>query len=341
MEPFAKLFILHLDDRRYALDLSAVERVVRMVHVTPLPVSRTVLGLINLQGRIVPVLDLRSRFALPPRVPDPADVLVIARSAGRTVALVADSAGEIMGTDGIEPLPARGLFPGMAYLGGVLKRGDGLVLICELDRILSVEEERLIDGLDRHEAHGEIGSAPVTGAAAVPLEEERVRGILKERARRLASEPGEQLVPEDQLEVVEFALSAERYAIESAHVREVYPYKELVPLPGAPDFLLGIMNVRGKIHSVLDLRRFFSLPSQGGHHLGKVLILQSPRMVFGVLADDILGVALVPLADLHPGLITFAGTRAAYVKGVTTDGVTLLDGGKILSDRRLVVHREV
>ncbi|UFS69417.1 chemotaxis protein CheW [Geomonas sp. RF6] len=335
--PMEKLFILHLDDRRYALKLAAVERVVRMVEITPLPSSRTVLGLMNLQGRIIPVLDLRPRFGMPARPTGAGDVLVVAASAGKTVALVADSAGEIVERSASEPLPAPEFFPGMEYVTGVLKSGDRLVLLCDLDHILSAEERGLIAEVESRPE--EEGALPPPGGD--PAEDGALRGVLKERARRLALEPPEQIVPEDQLEVVHFTLASERYGIESVHVREVYPYKELVPLPGSPDFLLGIMNVRGKIHSVLDMRRFFHLPGKGSHLLSKVIILQSPRMVFGIVADAILGVASVPLAELQPGLLTFTGARAAYVKGVTRDGVTLLDGEKILSDRKLVVHMEV
>lgn len=336
MEPDGKLFILHLDDRRYALRLRAVERVVRMVEITPLPSAETVLGLINLQGRIIPVLDLRKRFGIPPRRARAADVLVVVSSGGKTVALVADGVGEIIDSPGNIPLPDPQLFPGMEYVVGVLKTGRGLVLFCDTDRLLSTEEERLIREIERSPEEVEGGGAEPAGG-----EEEWEARLLKERAQRLAQEPVQQLIPEDQLEVVHFTLASERYGIESVHVREVYPYRELVRLPGAPDFVLGIMNVRGKIHSVVDMRRFFNLPAKGVHTLSKVIILQSSAMVFGILADAIHGVATVPLSEVQPGLLTFTGARAAYVRGVTTDGVTVLDGAKILGDRRLVVHMEV
>ncbi len=79
---------------------------------------------------------------------------------------------------------------------------------------------------------------------------------LKERARALAREAAGIEEDESHLEVVEFMLAHERYALELTHIREVYPLKELTPLPGTPDFVLGIINVRGQILSIVDIKRF-------------------------------------------------------------------------------------
>jgi purine-binding chemotaxis protein CheW len=81
-----------LDEPRYALYLSAVERVVRAVEITLLPKAPDiVLGVINWQGKIIPVIDVRKRFRLPEREMDPDDRFIIARAAQRQVALAADS----------------------------------------------------------------------------------------------------------------------------------------------------------------------------------------------------------------------------------------------------------
>ncbi|WP_009963991.1 CheR family methyltransferase [Verrucomicrobium spinosum] len=61
----------------------------------------------------------------------------------------------------------------------------------------------------------------------------------------------------------EFALASERYAVEAKFVCEVYPLKDLSPLPSAPSFIAGMVNVRGRILPVLELRRFFDVPGRG------------------------------------------------------------------------------
>ena len=83
--------------------------------------------------------------------------------------------------------------------------------------------------------------------------------ILKARTVALAQELVENAAEGEQIEIVEFLLADERYAIESAYIGEVYPLKDLTPLPCAPSFVLGIINMRGKILSIIDLRIFFEM----------------------------------------------------------------------------------
>lgn len=86
------LIIFTLDDQRYALPLPAVDRVVRMVAIIPLPnAPDIVLGVVNFQGRVIPVIDVRRRFRLPEREIALTDQLLVAHTARRPVALVADA----------------------------------------------------------------------------------------------------------------------------------------------------------------------------------------------------------------------------------------------------------
>jgi purine-binding chemotaxis protein CheW len=173
-----------------------------------------------------------------------------------------------------------------------------------------------------------------------PTDEERKK-ILKARAQALARRPVQEDTAAERLEIVEFLLSFERYGIESSFISEVYPLKELTPLPCTPSFVLGIMNVRGKILSVIDLRKFFDLPDRGLSDLNKVIILRNDAMEFGILADAILGARLIPVRELQQSLPTLTEVRADYLKGVTEERLVVLDGGAILADRRIVVHEEV
>jgi len=161
---------------------------------------------------------------------------------------------------------------------------------------------------------------------------------LRERARALAREPEGIEEDESHLEVVVFMLAHERYALELTHIREVYPLKELTPLPGTPDFVLGIINVRGQILSIIDIKRFFELPEKGLTNLNQVIILESEEMEFGILADEILGTKSIPASAIQASLPTLTGIRADYLKGVTGDRVVILDGEKIVSDEKMVVQ---
>jgi purine-binding chemotaxis protein CheW len=177
---------------------------------------------------------------------------------------------------------------------------------------------------------------------------EEKKKILKTRAKRLAQEPEKKETVEKYIEVVEFLLSYEKYAIESSYVHEIYPLKELTPLPCTPPFVLGIINVHGQIFSVIDIKKFFELPEKGLSDLNKVIILHSEGpalsrvegMEFGILADVILGVRQIPLTDIQPSLPTLTGIREEYLKGVTGEQVVILNAEKLLSDKKITVHEE-
>ncbi|MFZ2444826.1 MAG: chemotaxis protein CheW [Syntrophobacteraceae bacterium] len=141
-----RLVVFHLDEQRYALLLSAVERVVRAVEVTPLPAAPAiVLGVINVEGRIVSVIDVRKRFRLPEKEMTVYDHLIIAQTARRTVALPADSASTIVEVSAGEIIHASRILPQLEYVDGVAKLDDGMVLIHDLDKFLSLEEEDALD----------------------------------------------------------------------------------------------------------------------------------------------------------------------------------------------------
>lgn len=165
--------------------------------------------------------------------------------------------------------------------------------------------------------------------------------ILRARARALARDPQPAREPEDAIEVVEFVLAYETYAIESAYLREVHPLKDLTPVPCAPAYIRGIVNVRGQILSVVDIKKFFDLPERGLPDLDKMIILRSASMEFGILADRIAGTRRIPMGELQTSLPTLTGIRAEYLKGVTADRVVVLDAGKLLSDPDIVVHEQV
>ena len=170
---------------------------------------------------------------------------------------------------------------------------------------------------------------------------EKVKKILRQRAGALAQEPEIVSAAQDYLEVVEFMLGYERYGIESAYVREVYPLTELVPLPGTPAFVLGIVNVRSQILSVIDLKKFFGLPEKGLTDLNKVIIIRDGKMEFGILADNIDGVRKVGINDMQVSIPALTGIRADYIKGVTGESLIILDAQKLLADKGLIVNKEI
>lgn len=151
MSADVRLLAFCLDEQRYGLPLASVERVVRIAAITPLPKApEIVLGVINVQGRVIAVVDVRKRFRLPQREATLSDSLIIARTPARAVALVADSVAGVVECSESETVPAQAIVPGMEYVVGVAKLSDGMVLIHDLARFLSLDEERRLDEAIAH-----------------------------------------------------------------------------------------------------------------------------------------------------------------------------------------------
>jgi purine-binding chemotaxis protein CheW len=173
-----------------------------------------------------------------------------------------------------------------------------------------------------------------------PLNEEAAR-ILHERARALARTTETAEETGTYLELLEFRLASERYAVETRHVEAVHPLQDLTPLPCTPPFVLGIVNLRGCIVPVLDLKKFFELPEQGLTDLHRIILVRGNDLELGLLADVTAGVRRVRLDSLQPSLPTLTGIRADYLKGVSEERLIVLDLDRVLSDPKIIVHEEV
>jgi purine-binding chemotaxis protein CheW len=147
------LVVFRLDNQRYALPLAAVERVIRAVEVTPLPgAPPAVVGVIDVRGQVIPVFDLRRRFGLAEREITPEDQFLIASTARRAVALVIDEACGVVGREQSAVTRADAMLPGLEQFDGIVKLDEGLALIHDLEKFLSLEEARTLDeAIDRAE----------------------------------------------------------------------------------------------------------------------------------------------------------------------------------------------
>lgn len=164
--------------------------------------------------------------------------------------------------------------------------------------------------------------------------------ILRERAVALARTP-----PPAQsgtmLELLEFRLACERYALERRYVENVHPLRDLTPLPCTPAFILGLVNIRGRVLPVIDLKKFFALPEHGLTDLHRIILVRGHDLEVGLLADVIVGMRAIAPESLQPPLPTLTGIRADYLRGIGDERLVVLDLQRILTDPRIIVNEEV
>jgi len=162
--------------------------------------------------------------------------------------------------------------------------------------------------------------------------------LLKLRAIAMAKEPEQKTGNSPIIQLITFTLASENYGIESAFIREVYPLKDFTPLPGVPSYVLGIINVRGQIMPVIDLKKFFNLPEPGITELNKVIILHDKQMEFGILADIVHGTQGIAMDEIKMAPSTIKGIGQEYLMGVTKERLIVLNAEKLLTNKSIIVN---
>jgi purine-binding chemotaxis protein CheW len=146
LTPPIRLVLLRVDGQTYALHLEAVDRILRMAAITLLPgAPDAVEGIINIRGEVLAIVSIRRRLGLPHRNIAAADSLVVARTRTRRIAIIAESVLGVAECAADAIVGCADIGRGIRHIEGVAKTGDGLVLIQDLDRLFSVEEEQSLD----------------------------------------------------------------------------------------------------------------------------------------------------------------------------------------------------
>jgi purine-binding chemotaxis protein CheW len=173
---------------------------------------------------------------------------------------------------------------------------------------------------------------------AAPDAAEHTRSVLEQLARRLAS-PGMVETPAAYMNVLTFTVGSARYAIDYVHVLAVVRLTEVTPVPATPALVVGVTNYHGQLLCLFDLRRLLGLPARPLNDLARIIVLGRHAAEFGLLADSTDDMRRLDSTDILP--LASGGVEAtALHRGVTRDGLIVLDGELLLNDTRLLVDQE-
>ncbi len=161
--------------------------------------------------------------------------------------------------------------------------------------------------------------------------------ILKQRAQKLSKKLTDSEII-DSLESILFVLSGEKYAIESIYIKETLKLNNFTPLPAVPTFLVGVFNLRGKVISIINIKEFFGLSDEKITDLNRIIVMQQKDLIFGILVDKIEGLININGKKLTKEISTLNDMRKQYFKGVDSSGIIMLDGNKILNDKKLIIE---
>ncbi|UAA38145.1 chemotaxis protein CheW [Paraneptunicella aestuarii] len=142
-------------------------------------------------------------------------------------------------------------------------------------------------------------------------------------------------VNDEVLQWVTYRLGDETYGINVMQVQEVLRYTEIAPVPGAPDYVLGIINLRGNVVTVIDTRSRFGLPSAETTDNTRIVIIESDEQVVGILVDSVAEVVYLKTSEIDSAPNVGTEESAKFIQGVSNrDGelLILVDLNKLLTD---------
>ena len=163
--------------------------------------------------------------------------------------------------------------------------------------------------------------------------------ILRRRAQELARKQESTDVHAERLSVIQFVLHPEHYLLEERFVKEVFTLDDITAIPGTPSFVMGILNRRGSVIAAFNLKELFQLQETGLTEFNKIMIVSDGERAMGVVTDKIHSVIQLDVSKLSPAPNTASEAGRDFIKGVTPEGLILLDAEKMLNSNRLVIDQ--
>jgi purine-binding chemotaxis protein CheW len=318
---------------RYAVEASAVREIVRLPELTAIEeLPSYVVGVIDLRGKIVPVLDLNLRLghaAQPYRLDD--SVVVLESEEGPVGLLVnrVHAVRDLAASD-IDPVPTAGpdVDPATRFIASLARSADEIVMLLHRENLLRLPE------LPEE-------ASPGKGAVAfdAPPEERR---LFRERARELAQPlAGEDTTGRVPLAVVR--LRGELFGIDLQVVREFAELRGVTPAPCCPPHILGLLNLRGDLYTLVDLGALLELPAAGAAPAGQIVVLDLPDLGIGVPVDEVLDVRYFQPGELAPVPAAARPTHAAFIQGTAPYRgrmLSILNLPRLFAQERWIVNEE-
>jgi purine-binding chemotaxis protein CheW len=348
----------------YAVEALQVREILQLPALTPVAEAPTyIMGVVNYRGHILPVMDLRMRLGQPPQSYHIHDHVIVLEQEHRRLGMIVN---EVQGVHeiAVETTEARAAFAtshggGSRFVRRLAKLDNTAIMILDHELLLNTAAEPQADinqaALAEPEVQWEQSTEPDSTGDGIPANvfepiplfshdvAAREREVLLERARNLTSSLEEQSAT-DQRPLAIVGLSGEYFGVELETVREFTDLQRLTPVPCCPDYIVGDMNLRGDILTVVDVRQALQMPVVPAALTAKVMVVPLGDALVGVLVDQVFDVF-----DLDPLALTavpsaIKSINDTYLKGTVSYGdkiLAILDLQKILTSGGLAVNEEV
>jgi purine-binding chemotaxis protein CheW len=313
------LFIFSFHNSLFAIDAMAVRETFRLPEITPIEETPPyIVGVVNLRGRIVPVIDLNIRFRRVQERYHLTDGIIIVEVEGQPAGIIVNEVHDLL-TIRAEDIDLQ-TFPGRKddsrprFVRGEVRVGEDIIMILDHKRLLGYREhgEGSDGGSEMRESES-LRLPPVPPPAfseASPGEKE----IFHSRAIDLMKKVDEESLSALQPFVV-VGLGGEYFGIDLKSVQEFSHITNLTPVPNCPEHVIGNMNLRGSILTVMDIRDCMGMPAGRFSRSAKVVVTSVNDISVGVAVDDIYDIAYLSPSDISPLPTSVRPVAEKYAKG--------------------------
>jgi purine-binding chemotaxis protein CheW len=304
--------VIRMGGALYALEAPAVRELFHLPELTPLAEApRSLAGVLNFRGRVIRVIDLGLRLGLDARRRELSDAVVVVEHGEDLAGVLVH---EVLDVREVSKA-ATDRFPCIADVSsgsprltrGVARVGDHLITLLDVEELLRQTDPLALTGhAGAADPEARFPHAPV---------EPRDAAVFRERARSLASgfaeDESEQSAP-----VAVIALNGEWFGVDLEWVREFADLREVTPVPCCPEHVVGTVNLRGEILTLVDLRGALSLPTSTSLQGAQMMVVQLGELRAGVVVDQVLDVVRLSAADLAPTPYSVRSTLEEHVAGM-------------------------
>ena len=292
-----------LSGEQYTIESHSVEEIIVLPEITVIPeMEGFVEGIFHLRESVIPVIRLTEHMGLAGQEITEDNPVIIIKISGLKIGLIVDKITEVflIGEDEVLPPPINLNQKQTEQLKGVIKlqRGEDnfIVMLLKLEKLFSPDEETMLRELGAGE------------------EAEEFEGMEKE----------------EEVAILEFSLAEERYAIPLVEANEIIPVREIVPVPKAPPFIRGVINLRGDVISIVDLPLLVGQQGYQFTEQTKILVVNPGNEVAGLIVEKMLGIRKVLLSSFDKPSDLLRQQGNIFIEGIgkvdeTGEIVVLMD----------------
>jgi len=159
--------------------------------------------------------------------------------------------------------------------------------------------------------------------------------ILQERATKTAIRE-QKFEDSNVMSVLQFSLYPGIFAIRQTYITDVFTLTEITELPGAPAYVMGVVNRRGRVICIINLKEILQIKSVGLTEMNKIICLKKGESEFGIVADALFGTSTISGLNFSPEALLKNHSKS-FIEGVLSNGTIVLNDSLLLDSKDLVV----